>query len=200
VVDGDGRLLERASQGDPSAFAELVAAEVASLRAYLRVHVPPIVRDHESCSDLVNSVCGDVLAYRGRFEFRDVEGFRGWLFGWARHKLQDRMRYWRAARRAPARERLVHGEAHSELAALFRSATSPSAVAIGNEDLERLERALRSLPDDQREVIALCSIAGLSRAEAGARLGGKSPVAVRSLLHRALVALSTAFERGGASD
>lgn len=192
----DEGLLRRAEAGDPSAFAELLAAELPLLRAYLRVHLPAVVREHESCSDLVNSVCGDVLGQQAEFEFRGVDAFRGWLFGWARHKLQDRLRYWRAERRAPSREyALAEHENLGDLAGLYRSLASPSAVAIGREDVRRLEQAMSSLPEEYREVIGLCRIAGLSREEAGKRLGGRSAVAVRSLLNRALVALSTALER-----
>jgi RNA polymerase sigma-70 factor (ECF subfamily) len=192
----DEALIRRAAAGDPAAFAELVAAEAPALRAYMRMHVPPVVRDHESLSDLVNSVCADVLDHRGQFEFRNAEAFRGWLFGWARHKLQDRVRYWRAGRRSPAREhRVAEDESLGEIAGVYRSMASPISQVIGKEDVQRLERALRDLPEEYREVIGLCRIAGLSRDEAGKRLGGRSAGAVRSLLNRALVALSTALER-----
>ena len=46
----------------------------------------------------------------------------------------------------------------------------------------RLEQAFERLPEEDREVIGLCRIAGLSREDVGQRMGGRAAGAVRSLL------------------
>jgi DNA-directed RNA polymerase specialized sigma24 family protein len=71
---------------------------------------------------------------------------------------------------------------------------------VQNEDVLRLEAAMERLPEQYREVIGLCRIVGLSREQAGERMGGRAPGAVRSLLSRALVALSHELDRGRTRD
>jgi RNA polymerase sigma-70 factor (ECF subfamily) len=191
-------LVTRARSGDAAALDELLAAHLPALRAYLRLHMPAELRARESCSDLVNSVCREVLQAEDGFEYRGPEPFRGWLYAWARHKIQDRLRYWHADKRAAQREQAIgEDESLGQLAAVYQGLGSPSAAAVGKEDVLRLEQAFEKLPDEYREVIGLCRIAGLSREEVGRRMGGRSAGAVRSLLNRALVALSTELERLG---
>ncbi|MCA8965545.1 MAG: sigma-70 family RNA polymerase sigma factor [Planctomycetes bacterium] len=194
-------LLGRARTGDSAALDELLAANVPAVRAYVRQHMPPMLRAHESCSDIVSSVCREVLHAQDGFEYRGPEAFRGWLHEFARHKMQDRIRRWRTEKRDTRKEHeLAADESLGAIAAFYQSSMSPSGVAIRNEEVLLVEQALDRLPDEYREVIALCRIVGLSREEAGRRLGGKSAGAVRMLLSRALTALSTEMERLGLQD
>ena len=189
-------LLASAHSGDGRAIDELLAEHVPALRAYLRIHMPAELRARESCSDLVNSVCRQILQDQPEFEYRGPEAFRGWLYSWARHKVMDRLRYWHAEKRGIGRERDVpEHQSLGQLAAAYHGLASPSAVAVQNEDVVRLEAAFERLSEEYREVIGLCRIAGLSREEVGRRMGGRSAGAVRNLLNRALAALSTALER-----
>src|SRR5262249_40390333 len=134
------------------------------------------------------------------FEYRGPEAFRGWLYQWARHKVQDRVRYWRAGRRDLGRQVPDGGGHLDELARVYRRLRSPSEAAIGRGPVLLLEQAFERLTEEQREVIGLCRIARLSRDEVGRRMGGRSAGAVRMLLHRALAALSTELERLGYGD
>jgi len=62
-------------------------------------------------------------------------------------------------------------------------------VALLRAEIARLEAAIDQLPDEQKEVLTLAHLAGLSRAEIGAHMG-KTEEAVRALLHRAKARLS----------
>ncbi len=73
---------------------------------------------------------------------------------------------------------------------------TPSAAAIAHENAAVLERAFDRLDDDDRQVIALCRIAGLPREEV-ARVLRKSPGAVRTHLRRALVRFAGELEQLG---
>jgi RNA polymerase sigma factor (sigma-70 family) len=190
-------LVARARRGDSAAFDALLAVHLVSLRAYVRLHLPAALRERESCSDVVQSVCREVLQGQDGFVYRGSEAFRGWLYTWAAHKIQDHLRYWQAEKRAaPARD----DERVEALAAVYRSVATPSREAIRKEEILLLEQACEQLAPEQREVIALCRIAGLSREEAGKRMGGRSAGAIRSLLNRALVSLSTELERLGVRE
>lgn len=103
-------------------------------------------------------------------------------------KIVDRQRRWLADKRNPAREETLGDDASGAARQIFASFTSPSQVAIRNEDLEALEQAFRQLPDEYREVVTLARLLGYSHAEI-AEQTGKTEGAVRVLLHRALVRL-----------
>jgi RNA polymerase sigma-70 factor (ECF subfamily) len=194
MPDADHPLLDRAQSGDGAALDALIERHLPALRAYVRLNVPPSVRVRESCSDLVQSVCREVLRARDGFEYRGPEAFRAWLYHWALHKIKDRAKYFRAEKRAAGRE--VDAGGDDGLAALYASVGTPSAVAIAHENAALLEQAFDCLDGEDREVIALCRIAGVPRDEV-ARVLGKSPGAVRTQLSRALVRLAGELERLG---
>jgi hypothetical protein len=62
---------------------------------------------------------------------------------------------------------------------------SPSGVAMGREELERMSAAFEELDPDHKEVILLSRVVGLSRAEVAAEMD-RTEASVRNLLHRAL--------------
>src|SRR5262249_25496731 len=100
--------------------------------------------------------------------------------------------------RAAARTRPLRG-AHDDLEACYASVLTPSRAAIGREDVARLERAFESLSERQREVLTLTRLLGPSPKAVAERLG-PSELATRSLLHRALVKLSTLLSDAAARD
>ncbi|MHC4514938.1 MAG: RNA polymerase sigma factor, partial [Planctomycetota bacterium] len=57
---------------------------------------------------------------------------------------------------------------------------------IGHETMEKLEAAFDKLPAEQREVFLMAKLIGLPHKDIAASMG-KSELAVRGLLHRALV-------------
>ena len=65
---------------------------------------------------------------------------------------------------------------------------------MAQEQADRVEAALERIPEDYREVIVLSRYAGLSHAEIGEEMG-RSQVAIRSLLSRALAQLADELER-----
>ena len=67
---------------------------------------------------------------------------------------------------------------------------------MGKEALAALERAFDQLPEHFREVITLARVAGYSHAEIAAATG-RTEVAARQLLHRAMAALSSELARAG---
>src|SRR5262245_31930505 len=103
-MDDFARLVADARGGDPAARERLVERYLPQIRAYVRLRSGPLLRRRESQSDLVQTVCRQLLEdlqdYRG-----DAEGsFRTWLFRMALRKLAARGRFHGAGRRDPARE------------------------------------------------------------------------------------------------
>jgi RNA polymerase sigma-70 factor (ECF subfamily) len=184
------RLTERASQGDRDALEQLLVRYLPRLRAFVRLRTGPELRAHEESSDLVQAVCCDVLLHADRFRFASESAFRQWLFTQALRTIAQRVRHHRVAKRDAGRAdpRALDASATS-LAGFYASFTTPSEVAAAREHVERVERAFDQLTEEQREVVTLAHLVGLSRAEIGEQLG-KSEGAVRVILHRALAKIA----------
>jgi len=184
VESNERETVERASRGDEQALSDLLARHLPMLEAYFRLKTGPALLAHESVSDLVQSVCLDVLSELGGFEYRGEAEFRAWLVKHARSKLSERWRYWQRAKRAQDRVRFASdrssGASLEELLACF---LTPSRNAIGKEELHRLETALERLPEEMREAILLRRIVSLPYTEI-AKILGKNEGAVRNLVYR----------------
>lgn len=183
------RRIEGAKRGDEASIRALLDAHLPSLHAYLRLHAGRLVRAKESSMDLVQSVCREALEAMEDFEYRGDAAFRHWLFTAARRKVIDKARFYQRECRDAARE--VSPEA---LAFEYRSICTPSQDAAAREQLELVERAFDELPADYREVITLARIVRLKHPEIAERMG-RTPVATRRLLNRALARLSSALVR-----
>lgn len=171
----------------------LLQRHLPLLRAFVRLNVDAELRLRESCSDLVQSVCGQLLEHGAGAEFIDERRMRAWLMTAVLNKIRDRHRHWQAERR---RDTPLPGYSHDELASCYDSIASPSQHAIAAEHAARIERAFDGLPEQYREMITLSRLAGLSNAEIAAHLG-KTEANVRMLLSRALAKLTSRLEAPG---
>ncbi len=156
-----------------------------ALRVFVRLQVGPALRHRESCSDLVQSTCRELLQDLDDFEVRSEEQLRHWLCVAALNKIRQRHRYHNAEMRDPDRE--IKDDV--TVAELYRTVLTPSRIAIGNETIERLETAFQQLSEDHRDVILLCRVIGLPQDEVARRMG-RSLDSVRNLLHRALASVA----------
>ncbi|TAH37176.1 MAG: sigma-70 family RNA polymerase sigma factor [Planctomycetota bacterium] len=163
----DGSTLQRADAGDPAAAAALLAQHLTGLHAFVRLRMGPPLRRREDSGDLVQSVCAEILGNLSRYQHPGERQFRQWLFKTAERKIADHWKHQQRLKRDPARE-----------------------------ELERAEAAFDKLAEDEREVILLANVVGLSRAEIAAQLG-KSEGAVRTMLSRALSHLAELVEESG---
>jgi len=187
--DRHATLVEQATRGDGDAVDALLERHLPNLLTYVRLHAGPLVLGKESATDLVQSVCRQVLGELGRFEYRGEPAFRKWLFTTALNKIRERHRYWRAECRDPRREaEPVRSTSGFDLGALAASLASPSQVAIAEEDMARLEQCFEQLADDDKRVVTLSRILGLPHVEVARELG-RSEGATRVMLHRALYRL-----------
>lgn len=191
-------LLERASRGDALAVDALIERHLPGLRAFIRLKAGAAVRGKESCSDLVQSVCREVLEGAGRFDYRGEAAFRQWLFTTALRKIVARQRHHLAEKRDVRRERLLSpiesASRDRDLLEAYTGLHTPSRLAAAREEVERVELAIARLPEEYREVICLSRLMGLGHAEIAEQLG-RSEGAVRVLLHRALARLSRLLEQ-----
>lgn len=188
-------LIERLARGDDSALEPLLVKHLPGLRAFVRARAGQLVRDREGNSDVVQSICREILDHRDRFTVPADNGFKRWLYLTALRKLQRRRDYWLAQRRDVGREvaplDVTGGDA--ALLAGYASIASPSRELMAREAVQRIEAAMDALPEDYREVLTLARMVGLSRGEI-AEIMGKNEGAVRMMLFRAQAKLAELLE------
>jgi RNA polymerase sigma-70 factor (subfamily 1) len=184
--------------GDPPRIEHLLQANLTGLRAFLRLRTGAALRARLEQSDLVQSVCREVLEGAAAFDFRGDAAFRNWLYTAALRKIVEHDRHMHAARRDARREHAIDADGGADAAVLqgYAAATTPSLLAMGREGAEKLEAAFDELDEQHREIITMARLCGLSHAEIGERLGITTE-ASRQLLRRALVKLSVALHQRG---
>ena len=182
VLLSDRVLLERHLRGDRDAFAELMRTYGRSISGYLaRCGVPEADRE-----DVFQDVFCKV--HRALVSGLPDGPVRPWLFAIAVNAARDSFR-----------RRKVRAVVKLDGAAT-ESAPDPRPVARAEEDAEGRETA-RFLEDEvakltleQREVIVLCGVQGMSLEEAAVAVG--APVnTVKTRLRRARLVLADAMHR-----
>jgi RNA polymerase sigma factor (sigma-70 family) len=183
-------LVADASRGDALAVDELLQRYLPGLRAFIRLRAGPLVRARESSSDIAQSVCREVLETIDTFRYGGEAGFKHWLYSTALRKLQKRDERWRAQKREAQRE-VADDEA---LMGCYRALSTPSLKAAAREWLAQVESAFDELSEDDREVITLAKVCGLSHREIALRME-RTEQATRLLLHRALAKLAEKLDQ-----
>jgi RNA polymerase sigma-70 factor (ECF subfamily) len=172
------RAVRRAKEGDRDALHFLYVRYAQDLNRY----VNSFVRDHHEADDIVQDVFAKLIAGIGKYEQRDVP-FTAWIMRVARNAALDHMR----ARRATPTEDIRVADDDT-------AAHSHANVERGRD----LRQALEGLPDDQREVLVLRHVVGLSPVEIADTLG-KSESSIHGLHHRGRRQLKSSLRQLGAA-
>lgn len=175
----DAELVARAAAGDVPAYEEVVRrhAQVAFRTAYL---VCGSAADAEEAAQ-----DAFIKAHRALGRFRPGSPFRPWLLKIVANEARNRRR---SGGRHAALVLRAAREGGSEGAA-----PPPERALLASEEREALLRALDSLPERDRLVIACRYLLELSETETAAALGCR-PGTVKSRLSRALARLSAIEE------
>ncbi|MEM7203579.1 MAG: sigma-70 family RNA polymerase sigma factor [Planctomycetota bacterium] len=190
-MDWNNRL-QSVRSGDEGARNDLIEEVLPQIEAYVRLNVGPALRRRESCSDLVQTICREVMEDVDGFHGTAEEQFRRWLFRLAQRKIHMRHRAHQAQCRDVGREESLDGlsdQDQQRLITSYRPLATPSQHASMREEVIRIEAAIGALPEEQRRVITLARILGLSHREIAEELG-KEEAAVRKTLSRARARLS----------
>lgn len=174
-------LVEAARSGDGAAWEELYRGAYPRLHAFVAHRVP-----RELAEDMVSETMTRAVAAIDRYRWTDV-GFDPWLFGIARRITADHHR--RAARAA---RRTAPGLIATEDGRM-PTAQVPGERIEQDEEHAALRRAFAQLSPNERELLELRIVAGLSAEQAAAALG-KRPGAVRTAQSRALAHLRQLLE------
>jgi len=159
------------------------------LRLLARVQLSPRLQAKVDASDIVQQTL--LEAHRDRDQFRgQTEAERlTWLRAILANVLAAAARRFSAGVRELDRERSLEAEvdlSSSRLECLLAAdQTSPSAGTVRGEDVLQLARAMACLPPDQRRVVELHHLKGLTLDEVADLIGRTRP-AVAGLLFRGL--------------
>lgn len=182
---------EERSRDSSASLRELLPTALPQIEQFVRRHFPRTLRDQESVSDVVDSVCVDLLADDMPFDYRGAPEFRGWLDTVVLCKIRARLRLGRTQKHD--RNRLVefkesqHG--HSDV-----RPETPSQLTTLREHLSLLDRALTELPDHYREVIVRRHLRGHTRSRIAQDLG-LTAAATQNRIARAKARLAGIMDR-----
>jgi RNA polymerase sigma-70 factor (ECF subfamily) len=152
--------VERAKAGDGEGLHFLYVRYAPDVQRY----VASFVYDHHEAEDITQNVFAKLMTAIKKYEQRDVP-FAAWIMRVARNAALDHMRVKRAI---PAEE-----------VRIADAGSAQTSLDLGRD----LRQALEQLPDDQREVLILRHVAGLSPVEIADTLE-KSESSVHGLHHR----------------
>ncbi|MEV6863207.1 sigma-70 family RNA polymerase sigma factor [Streptosporangium subroseum] len=174
-------LTRLAVQGDRTAIESLIAQLRPMVVRYCRGRLGRVSGQYHIADDVAQEVCIAVLSALPRY--RDMgRPFASFVFGIASHKVADALRS--SVRSAVPTQDLPDGPDEGP---------GPEETVVRYIEAEHARRLLFRLPDNQRELLMLRVVSGLSAEETGNVLG-MSPGAVRVAQHRALARLRAMAE------
>jgi RNA polymerase sigma-70 factor (ECF subfamily) len=155
----------RGKEGDREAIRYLYVKYSHNIYGYVR----SIVHDEHEAEDITQHVFAKLMTVLGKYDERGVPFF-GWLLRLSHNAAIDHLR----ARRATPAEEVFGADERSDDEAIDRS--------------QLLRDALAALPDEQRSVVVLRHVVGLTPGEIAERLG-RTESSIHGLHHRGRRAL-----------
>jgi RNA polymerase sigma-70 factor (ECF subfamily) len=159
--------IARAKQGDREALRFLYVQYADNVYGY----VASIVKDEHEAEDITQFVFAKLMSSLGKYEQRAVP-FTSWLLRLAHNAALDHLR-----RRLPTPAEEVRSP-------------DERVDGPGTSDAQVVGEALAALPEDQRTVVVLRHVVGLTPGEIAERLG-RSENSIHGLHHRGRRALQS---------
>lgn len=183
-LDATALLLSRVRAGDAEAREALCARFLPLLRRWARGRLPQGVRDLAETDDLVQVALLRALDRVEGFEARREGAFLAYLRRILMNLVRDEIR---GHQRRPTRTSLEETGADAPLARVEQE--------VGFETLASYERALESLPEQQREAVMLKVEFGYTYDEIAAAIGSPSRDAARMMVTRAIALVAAEMRR-----
>jgi RNA polymerase sigma-70 factor, ECF subfamily len=166
--------------GDPDAVGAVYSVLAGRLLSYLMARVG----DRATAEDLLEATFVELLQ-RGCTIRGGSAAIKAWLFRAAHFNALDHLR--------ACKRRAEELQDDTESLEVVDPAIGPEDSAIADDISRQVRAAMEQLSDDQRQVLFLRYMAGLSAPEV-AEVLGKTDGAVRSLQHRGERALGRVLE------
>jgi RNA polymerase sigma-70 factor (ECF subfamily) len=164
VASAEAALIQRCAVGEQGACAELVAGHERMVYT-LALN---LLGDRDEALDLSQEVF--LRVFRTIHTFRGQSTLKTWIYRIVVNQARNRQRFWRRRRRADQVSLDQHVAEHGDLRQPG-DGTSPDRAFARKELASRLWRALDALPFEQRTVVVLREIDGLSYDDIAFSLG-----------------------------
>ena len=178
-LESSVELIQLAQQGDEAALGRLLERYLPRLRRWATGRLPQYARDLGDTNDLVQEALIGTVRNLQKFTDRGEGALHAYLRQAILNKIRDEIR--RAGRRPPQQEL---GDD------LTSRGVSPLEQAIGQQSIERYERALATLPAHDREAVIARIELGFSYEEVAQLVNKPTAGAARVSIARALTKLA----------
>ena len=179
------QLIQQAQGGDDGALSLLCDRYLPRLRRWASGRLPRSARDLLETDDLVQESLLRTIDRLPDIKFSHEGTFQAYIRQSIINRIRDEVR--KAARRPTATECTDERQGPGP---------SPLEATIGEETVERYERALSRLSAGEREAIHVRVELGMSYAEAAEALGKPTEDAARMSVSRALLCLAREMAHG----
>lgn len=187
-------LVAELKAGSEAAFALLIAQYSQPVYSF----VARSLRDPADAADVTQEVF--VKVFRSISGFHGDAGLRTWIYRIAVHEASNQRRWWCRHKRQElpldAPEQNEEGETFCLADALAAADASPFEEAVRAQLRDRVEAALRLVPEPFREIVVLREIEGFGYEEI-AEILNVNLGTVKSRLTRGRAALKQALQRNG---
>jgi RNA polymerase sigma-70 factor, ECF subfamily len=164
AASADWALVQQCAGGDEAACARLVT-DHQRMVYQLALH---LLGDPQEAADLSQEVF--LRVFRTLPQFRGQSTLKTWIYRIVVNQASNRQRWWRRRHRSQQVPLDEHTSTHGELAE-SRNFAMPDRVLQQRETADRVWEALDALPFEQRAVVVLREIDGLSYEEIATSLG-----------------------------
>jgi RNA polymerase sigma-70 factor (ECF subfamily) len=175
-------LLQRAKRGDAAALSALMDRYLPRLQRWASGRLPTYARSLLDTSDIVQETLLRTFEGLDAVEVRGPGGFQAYVRQAVLNRIRDQIRW---AKRRPG-----PGEMPDDL---VDRAPSPLELAIGADVLDRYEKAMQTLAEEERQLLHLKIELDFDYAEIASMTGRPSRDAVRMAVRRALERLAEAM-------
>lgn len=173
-------LLPRATAGDSAAFLQLVEQSAPPLHLYIVRHARGVLGADCDAEDVLQATLCKAWELAPSFVSDGPGAFYRWLVALASHQIGNRVHYVNAKGRRDVEALPSAGPSGSTLA-ILDSITSVVSQAARREALARAEAAMTAMPDDERRLVELTYLEGLTIRGAAERAGLSRSAAFRAL-------------------
>lgn len=177
AADDFSSVLAEAQSGSHPAFEKLFSAYAGAVTGYARMQ--GMADPEDTASETFISVLQSIRSFSG-----DEAAFRSWLFTITHRRIIDQRR------RDSRRLHVVRDEPRDQ-----RSDDDTEGEVLGAASTERVRQLCNQLVPDQRDVLLLRLVGGLTIDEIAAQID-KTPGAVKALQRRGLGALRRILAEG----
>jgi RNA polymerase sigma-70 factor (ECF subfamily) len=195
-LSGDSELLlQQARAGNGVALGQLLERHRAFLAVLARLQIGLRLQGKVDASDVVQEAfLGAARDFR-QFQGATIAELRGWLRQILAAVVANLVRHYQGTQRRDVRRECPlpeEAESSAQAAGLAADQSSPSQQAARREQAELLVEALGRLADDERDLLILRHLEGLTFPEVAQRMG-RTLDQVKKLWPRALTRLRQAF-------